>query len=1168
MEKKCRLEDAFSIDGEGYVTRTDFERVLTEYSITTTSQERTELYADLDIKEGGKFLFSDIALKIVASEKGDIKSEAERDFKTESLIKEREVMDFESLKSKLSIMEERERIALDRALREKAQSAKFQEMLKTLNEACDSKDADKKELSERYHQLKEEYNKIKGQLDDSLTRQEATDMQVKYQVMERELSDKEAALLTFRDMSDSFSQQIRSLEIAFARKKDEGYQMHRALLDIQSGKDIDNLVGKLYYVVLLSRWQEASTNRKYDNAMNDVQKMRTMIYTSEQTIDKYEEEIRTLKKAEHENQQLLIDFGKQLKMTENDRRAVKRVDELMIKLKELTDAKIDLEVKNNDLREENNTLKNDLEELEFEKSEANDLAACLKAKDDRELSQKLVEYSHKLGNLKILELRATRDAKILKDREAYLEKLNAQASIHTKRLEDELVALQAEKQKIEDEYRAKDQERQRFFFEQRERRAQPIKTESIFGPDDELKKISEKSGASQKQEIPQLSLPADVRKQLREQEETINKLKKELEDKEKQLGRSVQITGDKEKTKIDTQFEWEEEKRQMSEVAFNTIKTLESIIENQTKQLKRKDDIIKNERDKAVLDMKQKSKEIEDMQRELNAFSQKELGKLMTGKGSASVYGVQDRGEIEAKNEQIKMHDKKIRLLESEIDNRDNKIRGYENKLRELEATIEKQKGQDKSEIANKELKRVKRELQEKTKNFNSLTKDLKDLKNELEEYQKSKATKAADLDAHSVTVKSLESDIDKMNKQLKKARADLEKQELKVKETTEKFDKEEEKILELTKQNAQIKKEMEAEKKLRIDKERELEIEKSKNRAVQTRAEEEKKQSTYQRQFASTGEQNEIQKLKSELADYKLKLNPNMDVNIILNPQTATFEAKDAQEISGSYYIDEIIARTREKINTQLRPIEILRAYAEYRPVITDDQFLMACMKFGVCYPGESKNILLNKLKVSPRDLDFGYDEFANALRGVPFNRFIDPELYSLGKCVAELNLTQQELAKQFPGIGMDGFVSKQVIEDGIGGLSKAELNKEKQYILPRIPGNETAETYNAFTLLKLLDHAAKVYMMELFRKTAQEKKKNMVELFASYDNNKDRKLEASEFEKLLIEMDLNLVGSQLEWMRDIFDPEHTGLYDFSWYCDLLSLSPEESIFFSFLFF
>ena len=815
LKKKILLYNAFTVDQDQYITRHEFERVCEHLQIGLIQQDLIRIYADLDPRGTGNILFSDIVLKIIGSKANSNIQEAEKDVGNEDLLKDNEEVTVDSLKTKISILEERERIALDRANRERIQSTKLRDFLKNEKDAYDAKCSELKELLTKYDHLQDDFNLSENRLAGSLDRREAVEIQGKYQSMEWEINDKDAALMIYRELSETYSQQVRSLELALARKKDEGLQIHKALLDVTSKNDQDNLIGKLYYVVMLSRWQEASTNKKLDKAVNEVKSNKEINKRNEARIEKLEEEITALRREEQSHQIVLSDLNKLQKGTENDRREIKKADDLLEKIKELTDSKIDLEIENNNLQDKNTFLKNNVEELEYEKKEALELANTLKSNNDRVLTEKILEMSKNQGSIKIAELRANRDAKMLKDKVLYLERINAEAAIHTKKLEDELLALHNENQKLEEEYKIRDLERKKLFFDQRQKTTQLKKAGTLFEPDEELKEMHEILVEGQKAEAPQPGLTAEVKQQLREQEEAIFKLKKELEEKEKQFGKSAQISGDVEKRFADKELEWEEEKRQMSEVAYNTVKTLESIIDNQAKQLKRKEEIIKNEREKAITDMKDKASEIEKMQRELSGETQKAIGKLISiGKGTSSPFiGLEtsEVGEVELvlKKKDIKLNElvRKVENLEKEINIRNGVIKEHENRELELQKIIEKQQRENRINMTNQELAKVKKELQQKTENLQNLTDELIKLKKELTGYSEIKEKQFGDLNSQATKEKEMHYDINKINKQLKNAKAELQKQEKVVNAAHEAVKIQEDKVFELKRKILRCKK-------------------------------------------------------------------------------------------------------------------------------------------------------------------------------------------------------------------------------------------------------------------------------------------------------------------------------------------------------------------------
>jgi hypothetical protein len=43
-------------------------------------------------------------------------------------------------------------------------------------------------------------------------------------------------------------------------------------------------LGKLYYVIMMSRWQEAAVNKKYERAVSEVRELRGQLLSSEKMV--------------------------------------------------------------------------------------------------------------------------------------------------------------------------------------------------------------------------------------------------------------------------------------------------------------------------------------------------------------------------------------------------------------------------------------------------------------------------------------------------------------------------------------------------------------------------------------------------------------------------------------------------------------------------------------------------------------------------------------------------------------------------------------------------------------------------------------------------------------------------------------------------------------------
>lgn len=58
------------------------------------------------------------------------------------------------------------------------------------------------------------------------------------------------------------------------RKKDENENLINTVRDLQSYSEDKTRLGKLVYIVMLSRWQEAAINKKYDMILSENKELR------------------------------------------------------------------------------------------------------------------------------------------------------------------------------------------------------------------------------------------------------------------------------------------------------------------------------------------------------------------------------------------------------------------------------------------------------------------------------------------------------------------------------------------------------------------------------------------------------------------------------------------------------------------------------------------------------------------------------------------------------------------------------------------------------------------------------------------------------------------------------------------------------------------------------
>lgn len=81
-------------------------------------------------------------------------------------------------------------------------------------------------------------------------------------------------MLSYKNMTIVIAEQAKNLKLIHERKKDEHDNLLNALRETQSEGVTQERLGKLYFIIMLSRWQEATVNKKYDLVLNEVKELR------------------------------------------------------------------------------------------------------------------------------------------------------------------------------------------------------------------------------------------------------------------------------------------------------------------------------------------------------------------------------------------------------------------------------------------------------------------------------------------------------------------------------------------------------------------------------------------------------------------------------------------------------------------------------------------------------------------------------------------------------------------------------------------------------------------------------------------------------------------------------------------------------------------------------
>lgn len=95
-------------------------------------------------------------------------------------------------------------------------------------------------------------------------------------------------------MCQVIGDQAKVLKLMNERKRDEHENLLEALREMQAEGDYQKKAGKLYFIIMLSRWQEASVNKKYEAVVQEVKTLRAQLMDCEATATKEQDKVEQL----------------------------------------------------------------------------------------------------------------------------------------------------------------------------------------------------------------------------------------------------------------------------------------------------------------------------------------------------------------------------------------------------------------------------------------------------------------------------------------------------------------------------------------------------------------------------------------------------------------------------------------------------------------------------------------------------------------------------------------------------------------------------------------------------------------------------------------------------------------------------------------------------------
>lgn len=464
----------------GKINKVDLSKFLRRISVNFGSTEIDELFNLLDSDKNGSISADEFygalkeceekikLFKRVVNTNSKLEDEKNVDITLKySIGKESSNNTNNKLEHKCEMLQKRERFysyKIDQMItRLKAAEKSNEEMNFKLEEHM----KDHLKVADKYFNTSEEMMKLKTIYETSVTKEQFRLIESENDVLAREVNVLRVGLNTFKDLYNSSNRQNISINLRNARDKDELETYKKAIKELQAESNSQNLIGKLYYSLLISRWREASTIRKYDDFIEDLASLRESTFKLESENKVLHKEITELQTITHDKIIENIRLGDIVDNYTNPLVTINQLEELKLLIRDLSNDKSEITEKYFNTRKENLKISNENSEIKNKIEYAELLSRNIKyAKNNDEATSKIIQMSEQISksNLNIGTLQ--RENVMLRETESYLNKLVEHNKINVVNLEQTTADWERKYRTAEEVWRRKDQERQKKLFDQ------------------------------------------------------------------------------------------------------------------------------------------------------------------------------------------------------------------------------------------------------------------------------------------------------------------------------------------------------------------------------------------------------------------------------------------------------------------------------------------------------------------------------------------------------------------------------------------------------------------------------------------------------------------------------------------------------------------------------
>ena len=346
--------------------------------------------------------------------------------------------DFGRDRNRQALLEAREQAALLKADRYQARMKSLEENLTETEKRISMLEVKNLELMKRYQLSREEEANMKIKLVNSVSKAEAENLKQNNEKLQKELAEARAAMNTYKALVGVSSDHVRALRLTIEKRKDEIENFQIALRELQAESQEAATLGKLYHQVMISRWAEASANRKYDSLQNETRALRNENFKFESQVMENDKTISNLQTVLTEKIGFYEFKIKELKLVAENNISIDKATELVGQIREYGEKKSELEDYNRKLRGELLEFVGKVEEAQILKKSAEEIFELIKKGSSDEVSDKLVEMAERMSAVRLSELKSKREAAQSKEKEEYLARLHMQDLDSIRALEQEV----------------------------------------------------------------------------------------------------------------------------------------------------------------------------------------------------------------------------------------------------------------------------------------------------------------------------------------------------------------------------------------------------------------------------------------------------------------------------------------------------------------------------------------------------------------------------------------------------------------------------------------------------------------------------------------------------------------------------------------------------------